>query len=71
MEGSKSAHLPPMHNEQNPSTLVMTSDVKEDALSALVALGYKPVQAAKVINAVYKDGISSEELIREALRSMA
>jgi Holliday junction DNA helicase RuvA len=36
----------------------------------LIALGYKPPQAIRVINAVYKDEISSEALIREALRAM-
>ncbi len=42
-----------------------------DAHSALVALGYKPQEASKAINAVYNDSIaSSEELIRSALKSM-
>ena len=52
------------------STVLPVSDVKEEAMSALVALGYKPPQASKAINAVYQDDMSSEALIREALRSM-
>ncbi|MFT4942114.1 MAG: Holliday junction DNA helicase RuvA [Paraglaciecola sp.] len=52
------------------NTFVQRTDAKEEALSALIALGYKHPQAIKVINAVYKDGISSESLIREALRAM-
>ncbi|HET8705991.1 MAG TPA: Holliday junction branch migration protein RuvA [Pseudomonadales bacterium] len=41
-----------------------------DAESALIALGYKPVEASKAVNAVKKDGATSEELIRLALKSM-
>ena len=55
---------------QQESTFIMPNDVKGDASSALVALGYKPAQAIKVVNSVYKEGATSEELIREALRSM-
>lgn len=48
------------------------ADVVADAESALIALGYKPVQAAKVVAAVNDDSVSnSEELIRRALKSMA
>lgn len=43
----------------------------QDAESALVALGYKPTEAARAISAVYDDTIdSSEELIRQALKAM-
>lgn len=52
------------------NTIVPVNDVREEALSALVALGYKPAQASKVIQSVYRDDLSSEQLIREALRSM-
>lgn len=52
-------------------TLVGVNAAKEEALSALLALGYKAPQANKVINAVYQEGMGSEALIREALRSMA
>lgn len=43
-----------------------------DAESALIALGYKPVEAAKALNAVLAEHAvaRSEELIRLALRSM-
>jgi Holliday junction DNA helicase RuvA len=43
-----------------------------DAESALITLGYKPVEAAKVLNAVLAEQTvaRSEELIRLALRSM-
>jgi len=49
------------------------NDFYAEAESALIALGYKPVDAAKMITAAVKQkpDASSEELIRLALRSMA
>jgi Holliday junction DNA helicase RuvA len=45
--------------------------LSEDAESALIALGYKPAEAAKAVSAVLADDVdSSEELIRRALRGM-
>ena len=41
-----------------------------DAVSALIALGYKPQEASKAVAAVEEDGLSSEELIRRAFRGM-
>ncbi|MGF1756809.1 Holliday junction branch migration protein RuvA [Photobacterium sagamiensis] len=43
---------------------------EDEAVSALVALGYKPQQASKVVSQVVKPEMSSENIIREALRSM-
>ena len=42
-----------------------------EATSALVALGYKPADAARMVKAVAADGLSSEQLIRAALQSVA
>ena len=42
----------------------------EEAEAALIALGYKPQEASKAISKVAEDGMSSQELIRLALRSM-
>lgn len=53
------------------NTFAQRTDAKEEALSALIALGYKPPQASKVINSVYTEDMKSEQLIREALRAMA
>ena len=50
-----------------------TQQLSEDAETALIALGYKPQEAAKMVMRVIKDkpGIErSEEIIRLALRSM-
>lgn len=50
---------------------VSANTIVAEAESALVALGYKPAEAARAINAVpNKDRDSSESLIRAALRSM-
>ncbi|MEL6113731.1 Holliday junction branch migration protein RuvA [Photobacterium sp. SP02] len=43
---------------------------EDEAVSALIALGYKPQQASKVVAQVAKDDMPSEAIIREALRSM-
>lgn len=44
---------------------------KQEAVSALVALGYKPADATRMVNAVNHDNVASEELIREALKAVA
>tara|TARA_R110000751_G_scaffold51938_1_gene113480 strand:- start:43 stop:645 length:603 start_codon:yes stop_codon:yes gene_type:complete len=41
-----------------------------DAVSALISLGYKPQEASKAVSAVDEVGLSSEELIRRALKGM-
>ncbi|MGB1272000.1 MAG: Holliday junction branch migration protein RuvA [Endozoicomonas sp.] len=46
------------------------ADVEQEAMSAMVSLGYKPQDASKVIGRIYVDGITSEDLIRQALKSM-
>lgn len=44
-------------------------DASTDAVSALIALGYKPQEASKYVYAVAAPGMSSEELIRAALKA--
>jgi Holliday junction DNA helicase RuvA len=46
------------------------TDTVREAESALIALGYKPQEAARMITAVASEGQSSQELIRLALKSM-
>ena len=41
---------------------------RDEALSALVSLGYKPQEAAAMLRGIKDDGLSSEELIRRALQ---
>lgn len=45
-------------------------DPEQDALSALIALGYRPQEAQRAIRSVAGGQSSGEELIRLALRSM-
>ncbi|HFQ5195437.1 TPA: Holliday junction branch migration protein RuvA [Vibrio vulnificus] len=47
-----------------------SNSAEEEAVSALLALGYKPVQALKVVSQIAKPDMTSEQLIREALKSM-
>jgi len=42
----------------------------EEAEAALIALGYKPQEASKAISKISEEGMSSQELIRLALRAM-
>lgn len=41
----------------------------DEALNALLALGYKPAQASKMIAPLEKQGLSVEEMIRRALKT--
>jgi Holliday junction DNA helicase RuvA len=56
-----------------PSANVSVNSYIDDAQSALIALGYKPVVASKAVSAAQKQLVninSSEELIRAALKAM-
>lgn len=58
-------------NQTTSSSISRANDIVEEAESALIALGYKPTEAAKAVsNAMSDDILRSEELIRHALRSM-
>ncbi len=54
--------------EQSPA--ITASAASDDALSALIALGYKPNEAKRAIQKVQQDDASSEQLIRLALQQM-
>jgi Holliday junction DNA helicase RuvA len=41
---------------------------KDEAMEALVALGYKPAEAEKMIRSVSSEGLSTEQIIRHALQ---
>ncbi|HTT07484.1 MAG TPA: Holliday junction branch migration protein RuvA [Gammaproteobacteria bacterium] len=59
------------------ASLAATSDAGEahdavaDAVSALIALGYRPHEASRHVHAVAGAGMNSETLIREALKNVA
>lgn len=57
--------------EHHHDTIVATheADPTDEARDALIALGYKPADAEKMIKKVNKAGATSEQLIREALKA--
>lgn len=61
---------------QLPSTMPLGAGKRtekieiSEAESALIALGYRPQEAAKAIAALDTDGLRSEDIIRQALRNM-
>jgi Holliday junction DNA helicase RuvA len=64
---------------QLPAGSLSTSDLQsmeqqqespvEDAVNALMALGYKPPEASKMVSAIAGQGETVEQLIRLALQS--
>jgi Holliday junction DNA helicase RuvA len=53
-----------------PSPVDPTNAVYQEAESALIALGYKPQDAARAISRIEQPVNSSAELIRLALKNM-
>ncbi|AXT37462.1 Holliday junction branch migration protein RuvA [Alteromonas sp. BL110] len=60
---------PPSSDLLSNNTIVEVNDAREEAQSALIALGYKPAQASKLVESVYTEGMESEAVIREALKA--
>ncbi|GAA0783030.1 MULTISPECIES: Holliday junction branch migration protein RuvA [Pseudomonadati] len=56
--------------QSNYSPAPAVESAEEDAISALISLGYKPAQASKAVSANYKADMTSEVLIKAALKSM-
>lgn len=54
-----------------PSRAAAAESPASEALSALIALGYKPVEAERMVKQVADEGLSSEALIRAALKAAA
>ena len=50
---------------------VVERDPVGEAVSALIALGYKAQEASRAVRGVSSHGLSTEEIIRQALRDMA
>lgn len=53
-----------------PAEVISGGDDIEDALSALIALGYQRSAAAKALASLKGQGLKTEELIREALKKL-
>lgn len=54
------------HNEINKYKSIIQA--AQDAISALIALGYKHTDAKRIIEAIQKSGLTCEDLVRQALR---
>ncbi|MGE0385690.1 MAG: Holliday junction branch migration protein RuvA [Gammaproteobacteria bacterium] len=54
-----------------PARAAQAPDPVADAVAGLVALGYKPQEASRYVHAIDATGLTSEALIREALKSLA
>ena len=52
-----------------PSMAPQNETPLDEAVSALIALGYKPAEAEKMVKKVAKPDLNSEKLIREALKA--
>jgi holliday junction DNA helicase RuvA len=50
------------------SVAASLAGAKDEAIEALISLGYKPIEADKMIRVLDSDGLTTEELIRMALQ---
>jgi Holliday junction DNA helicase RuvA len=57
-----------MNAASGDSSVAAVASPVEDAVSALVGLGYKPPEASRMVRAIETAGLSSEEIIRRALQ---
>jgi Holliday junction DNA helicase RuvA len=62
-EVSGAMGLKPVHSEA-----AVLAGAPDEAIEALIALGYKPAEAEKMIKRVYQAGMSTEALIRVSLQ---
>ncbi|KTC36726.1 ATP-dependent DNA helicase RuvA, partial [Pseudomonas sp. ABAC61] len=53
-----------------PDAPAPVASAESDAVSALISLGYKPQEASKAVSAIKDKGLSSEDMIRRALKGM-
>jgi Holliday junction DNA helicase RuvA len=56
---------------ENTAAIGAISDGVNEAISALIALGYKAQESSRIVMRVAKADLSAEEIIRLALQSMA
>ena len=50
--------------------VTIDGDAKFEAIDAMTALGYSRSEAAKAVNAVAADGMSTEDILKAALKKM-
>jgi len=58
-------------NDSNVNNVLpVSNNIKGDAINALISLGYNQAQADKAVRNVFQTGKTSEDVIRDALKSM-
>ena len=57
------------HRRDQADQISSAGQATEDAISALIGLGYKPQEASRYVMAVADDSKSSEDIIRDALKA--
>ena len=57
-------------NQPDGAPAQPVASAESDAVSALISLGYKPQEASKAVSAIKDKGLSSEDMIRRALKGM-
>lgn len=55
-------------NNAMPTTTSAVGNPKQEAISALCSLGYKPLDANKMVQNINTDNLSCEDIIRQALQ---
>ena len=53
----------------NAAVPLMAPAAGREAVSALIALGYRPQEASRMVQQVDSEGLTSEDIIREALKA--
>jgi len=61
----------PVAGETAPAVAPSAESASEEAVAALLALGYKPAEAQRLVRAVAAEGMGTEEIIRAALQGAA
>jgi len=56
---------------QQTSTPPNNKSAEADAVSALIALGFKPPEASRAVSSIAGENLASEEIIRRALKALA
>ena len=52
----------------SPAGATAPAAADQDAVSALIALGYKPPEASRMVSKVYEEGMQTEAIIKAALK---
>ena len=61
---------PNIPSDVTNSNALATNDPVKEAVSALISLGLKPPEASRQVHAIHSEGLSCEEIVRQALKTM-